>query len=147
MDKPSGRHIGRQRHNARITQTHLLKLNGGVPGMSLGLSFCRGLLVHSCQAYKKDMGVRLHRFLYRGKCLDNDVGDGPCHLTDILYDAFYITVLHNGTEHTIIVAQAETASRGKWQHGAKTSGFNSALASTKRSALDLPSHMLSLNNK
>ena len=33
----------------------------------------------------------LHRFLYQRECLVNDVGDCPCHLTDIHCDTFYIT--------------------------------------------------------
>ena len=52
-----------------------------------------GPFVHSCQASEKGMGIHLHGFLYWGKCLVNDVGDSLHHLTDILYDAFYVTTL------------------------------------------------------
>ena len=49
--------------------------------------------VHSCQASEKGVEYVLHRFLYWRKCLVNDMGNGPCHLMDILYDVFYITAL------------------------------------------------------
>ena len=39
MERPTGRCTGREMHNRRIPHIHLLKLNGRVPGMSLGLSF------------------------------------------------------------------------------------------------------------
>ena len=44
MERFTGRHTGKRRCNGRITQTHLLKLNGGVPRMNLGLSFQRDVL-------------------------------------------------------------------------------------------------------
>ena len=53
MDKPSGKHTGRLQCNERITQTHLLKLNSGVPGTSLGLSFWRDLLYMAARLLKK----------------------------------------------------------------------------------------------
>ena len=56
MDRPSGRHTRRQQCNRRITQTHLLKLNGGVPRMSLGLSFQRDLLYTAAKLPKKVWG-------------------------------------------------------------------------------------------
>ena len=93
MERPTGRCTSRWWHNGRITQTHLLKLNGGVPGMSLGSSFWRDLLYTAARLPKKAWGYVLHGFLYQRKCPVNDMGNGLCHLTDILYDGFYITAL------------------------------------------------------
>ena len=55
-DRPSNRHTKRQQHNKRITQTHVLKLNGGMPGTSLGLSFRRDLLYTAAKLPKKAWG-------------------------------------------------------------------------------------------
>ena len=90
MDKPSGKHIGRLQCNERITQTHLLKLNSGVPGTSLGSSFWRDLLYMASE--KKVLGYILHGFLYRRECTVSDMGNSPHHLTDICYDVFYVTL-------------------------------------------------------
>ena len=83
MEKPTGRHAGRQRHYGRITQTHLLKLNGRVPGTSLGLRFHRDLLYTAARLPKKGMGIQITQVFIPD--------DGPCHLLDIPYDAFSIT--------------------------------------------------------
>ena len=53
MDKPSGRCTRRLQCNGRITETHLLKLNGGVPRTSLGSSFWRDLLYMAARLLKK----------------------------------------------------------------------------------------------
>ena len=61
----TGRCTGEQWRNRRIIQTHLLKLNSGVPGMSLGSSFWRDLLYTAAWLPKKARGYTLHRFLYQ----------------------------------------------------------------------------------
>ena len=57
MEKPTGRHTGRWQCNGRITQTHLLKLNGRVPRMSLWSSFWRDLLYTAASLPKKGKGL------------------------------------------------------------------------------------------
>ena len=94
MDKLSGRCTGRLQCNRRITQMHLLKLNGRVPRTSLGSSFWRDLLYTAARFPKKALGYILHGFLYERDCPVNDVGNGPHHLMDICY-AFYITTLQH----------------------------------------------------
>ena len=83
------------RCNGRITQTYLLKLNGRVPGMSLGSSFQRDLLYTAANSPKKAWGYVLHGFLYWREYLVNDMGDGLCHLTDFCCDVPYITTLQH----------------------------------------------------
>ena len=90
-EEPTIRHTGRQWCNGRITQTHLLKLNGRVPGTSLGSSFQRDLLYMAAMASEKGMGIHFTWVFIPGKYLVNDMSDGPHHLSDILYDAFYVT--------------------------------------------------------
>ena len=92
MERFTGRCTGKHRCNERTTQTHLLKLNGRVPRMSLGSSFQRDLLHTAARLPKKVRGHRLHKFLYQEEHLTNDIGHDPCHLPDIPYDAFCITV-------------------------------------------------------
>ena len=55
--RPTDRCTSRQWNNGRITQTHLLKLNGGVPRTSLALSFWRDLLYMAAKLLKKGMGM------------------------------------------------------------------------------------------
>ena len=74
---------------------HLLKLNGRVPGMSLGSSFQRDLLCTAARLPKKALGYVLHWFLYWRDCAVNDMGNSPHHLTDIHYDVFSVTVLQH----------------------------------------------------
>ena len=72
---------------------HLLKLNGGVPGMSLGLSFWRDLLYTAAKLLKKGLGVCLHGFLYWRECLVNDMCAMAC--VTLHCDAFYVTTLRH----------------------------------------------------
>ena len=90
MESPTSRCTSRQQHNGRITQTHF-EWRGAQNEPRIKLP--EGPFVHSCQASKKAWGYVLHGFLYQRKCLVNDMGNGPHHLTDILYDPFYITAL------------------------------------------------------
>ena len=65
MERFTRRYPGKLWHNGRTTQTHLLKLNGGVPRMSLGSSFQRDLLYTAAWLLKKVVGYTLHRLLYQ----------------------------------------------------------------------------------
>ena len=70
-----------------------MKLNSGVPGTSLGLSFWRDLLYMAVRLPKRVWEYVLHWFLYQRECLVDDMGSGPCYLRDICYDTFYVTML------------------------------------------------------
>ena len=61
MERFTSKHTDKHWCNRRITQTHLLKLNGGVPRMSLGSSFWRDLFVHGWQASEKGEGTQITR--------------------------------------------------------------------------------------
>ena len=66
MDRPSSRCTRRQWCNGRITQIHLLKLNGGVPRMSFGSSFQGDLLYMAAKLLKKAWGNIYTHFYTRG---------------------------------------------------------------------------------
>ena len=63
----TSRCTGKHRCNERTTQTHLLKLNGRVPRMSLGSSFQRDLL-HT--AAKKGEGTQITQVFIPGRTSD-----------------------------------------------------------------------------
>ena len=118
MEKPTSRHTGRQWHNGRITQTHLLKFNGRVPRTSLGWSFWRDLLYTAVRLPKK--GTNYTGFYTRGKHLANDMDDGPRHLTHTPCDTFFWQKPHHGENGSCVT---------------KTKGLGYMYASAKRSAL------------
>ena len=60
MERSTGRRTSSQWCNGRITRMHLLKLNGGVPRMSLGSSFLRDLLYMANMLPIKAWGYVLH---------------------------------------------------------------------------------------
>ena len=84
MEKPTRRHTGRWQCNARLTPTHLFKLNGGVPRMSLGLSFQRDLLYMAARLPKKVRDCTLHRLLYQRRS-DKWCGQWPTPPTELLF--------------------------------------------------------------
>ena len=79
MERFTGKHPGKW-----------LKLNGGVPRMSLGLSFWSDLLYMAAWLLKKARDTCYTGF-YTGRNPTDDVGDGLHHLLDIPYDVFCIT--------------------------------------------------------
>ena len=54
-----------------------------------------GSLVHGCKASEKNVGVHFTWGFILEEMPGNDVGDGQCHLTDIHYDAFFVTALRH----------------------------------------------------
>ena len=88
----------------------------------------------------------LHGFLYWGKCPTNDIGNGLCHLPDILYDMFYITI----RQHWYTIYRHGNMGRncvkvGNGSRVTKTGGLGDTYASAKRSAVldrgKIPLHM------
>ena len=83
MERFTGKHTIECWHKGRITQTHLLKLNGGGAQNEPRIELPQRPFVHNCLGSEKGVGYTLHEFLYWGECLTNYMGDGPCHLPDI----------------------------------------------------------------
>ena len=115
MEKPTGRHTGRQRHNGRITQTHLLKLNGRVPGTSLGLRFQRDLLYTAARLRKKGTGIQITQIFI----LDENVWQmtwAMAHATFWTFLMMHFTSPHVNVSmrSTGMEMRAETGSQGKW---------------------------------
>ena len=92
MERFTGKHTIECWYKGRITQTHLLKLNGGGAQNEPRIELPERPFVHNCLASKKGEGYTLHEFLYWAECLTNYMGDGPCHLPDIPYYMFYVTI-------------------------------------------------------
>ena len=121
-------------HNRRITQTHLFRLNGGVPTMSLESSFWRDLLYMAAWLQKKWGDIHYIDF-YTRRNPTNDVGKCLCHLPNILYDAFYITAQQC---RYVMYCRGNTGGNcitgGNGGHITKTDGLGYTYASAKRSA-------------
>ena len=62
---------------------------------------------------KKVRGHKLQGFLYWRECPTNDIGEDPCHLPDIPYDAFVSPYDNLSMQHTDVELQVETTSQGK----------------------------------
>ena len=93
-----------------------MKLNGGVPGMSLGLSFQRDLLYTATNHPKKAWRYVLHRFLYQGNVWLMIWGMAHATLQTHVVTRFISQHSDIGMEHTNMEAQAETTLwEGKWQ--------------------------------
>ena len=71
MERPTGRRTGKWQCNRRITQTHLLKSNDGMPQISLGLSFWRELLYTAAKLPKKGIGIHLTQVFIPGEMSGN----------------------------------------------------------------------------
>ena len=101
----------------------------------------------AAKCMKKAWGYILHRFLYWGKCLINDVGNGPHHLMVILYDAFYVTTCQHQYImywHGNVGRNSVTGKNGG--HVTKTRGLGNAYAGADRSALVYPENTITHTN-